>query len=853
VIRWPVRRGLPEADPKPTWEVVMNAARCLACLLLALSTVVTVGARGGTAQRGPLRFLAPEGLLSEVGRDVPFSLRLPPSVSVADLRIEVDGAPVPASDYARAGRHLVAGALRGHGAGPHRVEAIVHRGHGRGGPVWRAESRFELLALDRPEVCEVLNQVECLLPYPSSRYLVPADTVTGVRLDLPEDAMPRVVLEGNLVNLLPGGVRAPLDPTPYNTHDGFSPTVQILMHFPGGVDLERSRAPRLLPETRSFDLRSLERDSPTVLIDAETRERIAHFVENDAHATGSTLARQVSILRPARSLDPGHRYIVAVRNLVHADGSPVEAEPAFEALRDRRPTDIPALDRRRAPFEEIFRTLARAGVRRDELVLAFDFVVQSDEQLTGEMLSMRDQAFAFLEAHDGGRTTFDVDEVRLVNPGCADPDQPVWKEVRGSFQAPLFLDADNIAEPRVAGRLQLDAAGRPLWTATTDAPFGIAIPCKALEGGGTPLHPLVVGHGLFGNGPDTLSGLVGAEELSDLAYVAGATNWSGLSSLDVSPLPPLPGDIEDVLSDPQLLGAIVEFFGSFIGQMLIDFDRFPAMADRLRQGQLNTLVLARMLATGAFHANPEFRTPEGVGVIDTSESFYFGASLGGIMGIMFGALSPDVERLNVDVPAINFSLLLQRATPFIAFETFLNLIEPDPNVTLLTLALLHERWVRGESAGYATHVTRNPLPGTNAKRVLMTVALFDQQVANLGSQIAGATLGLRNLEGSVVRDLPLVPDRSGPLPSAYVVYDTGSFDPENPAHAPFIPPLVNLAGEPNRCDPHGRRGFIPASVEQLLGFLRPGGEIENFCNGLCDAAEPFEIPFGDDAPCDPLD
>ena len=39
-----------------------------------------------------------------------------------------------------------------------------------------------------------------------------------------------------------------LSPDPYDKLDGFSPVVQILMHFEGGVDPAASNASRLLPE-----------------------------------------------------------------------------------------------------------------------------------------------------------------------------------------------------------------------------------------------------------------------------------------------------------------------------------------------------------------------------------------------------------------------------------------------------------------------------------------------------------------------------------------------------------------------------------------------------------------------------
>jgi hypothetical protein len=138
--------------------------------------------------------------------------------------------------------------------------------------------------------------------------------------------------------------------------------------------------------------------------------------------------------------------------------------------------------------------------------------------------------------------------------------------------------------------------------------------------------------------------------------------------------------------------------------------------------------------------------------------------------------------------------------------------------------------------------------------MLVTVAWLDQQVANLGSQLLGRTLRLGTLEGSLQRGLVGMPDTTGPQESAYVVYDTASFDLANPAHAPFIPPLVNRPPTRNHCDPHGRRGFIPASLEQLVGFLTPDGKIENFCaDGVCDASEPNERPADDLEPCDPLD
>ena len=187
-------------------------------------------------------------------------------------------------------------------------------------------------------------------------------------------------------------------------YDGFSPTVQVLMHFPGGVDLDASGAAVLLDrgaappwiETRSPDDRSLDSDSPTLLIDWHTGERILHWVELDARAEGNP-ERQLLVLRPMRSLTPGRRYIVAVRDLVAPGGKRIEAEAPFAALRDRRPTDIESLDDRRRRMERLFHKLRRHGVDRHELQLAFDFTVRSEDGLTRQMLAMRDRAFEWLD------------------------------------------------------------------------------------------------------------------------------------------------------------------------------------------------------------------------------------------------------------------------------------------------------------------------------------------------------------------------------------------------------------------------------------------------------------------------
>jgi hypothetical protein len=90
------------------------------------------------------------------------------------------------------------------------------------------------IALASPPECDFLNEVECLLPYPSSRFEIPGDTATGVRLNIPASGLPQV-----------DGPPLPVDSV--NGFDGFSPGAQIMMHFPQGIDPVLSGASRLPP------------------------------------------------------------------------------------------------------------------------------------------------------------------------------------------------------------------------------------------------------------------------------------------------------------------------------------------------------------------------------------------------------------------------------------------------------------------------------------------------------------------------------------------------------------------------------------------------------------------------------
>lgn len=700
---------------------------------------------------------------------------------------------------------------------------------------------FETVELESPEECEILNNVHCLYPYPSNRFLGINEAKKRYQLEFPDFALQ-----------FPGLVGPPPTADQYRELDGFSPTVAIQAHFPGGVDVIGSNAARLLPPTlgapvpppyvgiRMSDERSLDPDSPTVLIDADTGERVYHWVELDSRAAGNP-ARQALIMHPGASLVPGHRYVVGFRDLVHPGGAPVEAEAVFAAIRDGRDAEIPGYFEERQHLEKnVFPVLEASGIDRSELILAWDFTVQSEYGLTHHALEMRDMAFQWLDDHIAADVqTFTVDSVE-EQAGACDDGEGTYRIVRGTFQVPLFLTEDPEADILSVGFLNVDADDHPVQNGVTNPPFTISIPCASLDPMAPVVHPVLLGHGLFGDGEGMVTGLVAGLGL-DIDVLAGATNWRGLSGPDINFV------ITQVVGVPALGGNKA--------------NQFPAFPDRLKQGQINTLLLAHMMKYGVFNRDPAFQTPSNEGVFPgpDAEMFYFGVSLGGIMGTWFAAMTPDVERLNIDVPAMNFAMLLQRSTQFGAFELLLSGVGlTDPLHTLLTLSLNHEVWVRSEPAGYARHITSDPLPGSKPKKILLTAAWLDKQVSNQATEILARTLGIPNLDGSVQQGFPGIPDVSGPVDSAMVIYDQGSYDIFDVAYyaiqgsGPLIPPLANRIPS-SKCDPHGApRISIPASLDQLATFLQPGGQIVNFCDGVCDGTIPYERPGGAETSCDPL-
>ncbi|MGH2954505.1 MAG: hypothetical protein ACRDK9_10930 [Solirubrobacterales bacterium] len=284
--------------------------------------------------------------------------------------------------------------------------------------------------LGASERCDAVDPARCLFPWPNDHFTA-ADpgTDTGRRVNLDPASMPR-----NRLGL-------PVHPADYNRSDGFSPGQMIVTKVPGLETPEAFEATGAPPITHLE--RSLDPDSPVVVLDADTGERHLFWSELDANPADP--ADVTLLIRPAVNFAEGHRYIVALRELRDPAGDPIPAQRPFELYRDRVISSEPAIESRRAHFEQLFTELGASGIGREDLYAAWDFTVASERNLSERVLSIRDDAFARLGDTDladltvqGQAPSFAVTGVTDYEPcgddGCASgdpiplPDLPIGLE-----------------------------------------------------------------------------------------------------------------------------------------------------------------------------------------------------------------------------------------------------------------------------------------------------------------------------------------------------------------------------------------------------------------------------------------
>jgi hypothetical protein len=604
--------------------------------------------------------------------------------------------------------------------------------------------------------CDPLVPEHCGYPFPNNVFTVVDDTTpTGRRLAISSAMLPRT---------LAGATHSP---DALNERDGFAIGGTLLAYLPGATATG-------LPDPLHIG-DSISPQSPTLVLDADTGELFPHFSEVDLNAEGD--GDRSLLVQLAAPLEYGHRYIVAIRGVVDASGSVIAPSPAFAALRDGTPTDDPAVEARRGLYGDVFARLSDAGVPRDDLQLAWDFTVSSQEHTSGRAVHMRDVAIE--QVGDAGPSY----EITSVDE---DWSADVFRRIRGTIEVPLFLDT-----PGTGGVMVLDEDGVPQQNGTASYPFTILVPYSAQA---EPAPAVAFGHGLFGSRSQVESG--------DFQAFANAANvifvsldWIGMSD-----------------QDPTLVAGLIASG---------DVGGLRTMPDRLQQSFINFVLALRMMKT-SIADDPELQYM-GAPLVDTSTVHYYGGSQGGIMGPCVVALSPDVERGVLAVPGQPYNLLLDRSVDFEPFADLVANSYEDAFDRLMLLGLLQIMWDRGEPSGYSRHLSSDPLPGSSVHDVLMMVSIGDHQVPTVGAHVMARAIGAVNVGDPLNRTVWGVEEATGPVTgSAMIEHDFGL-----PAE-----PLGNVPMTEGD-DPHGALAGVPAAVQAVDQFLRTG-QVQLYCDGVCD-------------------
>ncbi|HYH61771.1 MAG TPA: hypothetical protein VD766_07885, partial [Solirubrobacterales bacterium] len=598
------------------------------------------------------------------------------------------------------------------------------------------------------ERCDPLDPAVCLQPFPNDHFTIADPSAdTGRRVAFATESMP--------VNRL--GV--PINSMEWNRNDGFSPGQAIFTRIPGLDSPEAFAQTDPAPIT---DIeRSYEADAPIVVIDADTGQR--HLIWSELDSNPADPADVNLMIRPAVNFEEGHRYVVALRDLRRADGSVIEAQRPFQLYRDKIITSDPAVEARRADFEENLSALDAAGIARDDLYLAWDFTVASERNLTERALAIRDDAFAELGDTDlanleveGTRPTVQITGVTNYEPCNSDGD-PNCKDGSPVFDAlPLPIGPGDLpivggligpTEAQLSGvlgdapendliirkvegqvvvpcytNLPLCQTGSQFaYSSPTDtipnrlpdnatlANFTCVIPRSAVEGPDAgPVKPSLYGHGLLGSAGEVDGGNI-ARMASAHGFMFCSTDWAGFATQDIPT----------------------------VALILQDLNNFPKLVDRSQQGFLNFMFLGRsMIHPQSFAASPAFQFG-GESIIDDERLYYDGNSQGGILGGSLVALAPDLERGVLGVPGMNYSTLLRRSVDFTPYAEG-EFLDGTPNTEAglydnytdelerpLIFGLMQMLWDRGEMNGYAHHLSGDPLSNTPDHEVLMQVAFGD--------------------------------------------------------------------------------------------------------------------------------
>ncbi len=618
----------------------------------------------------------------------------------------------------------------------------------------------DAVSIPHTDGCDNFNSLHCMLPFPSDAFLIEDNTtVTGLRVNYAENTLP---VSGSLSN---SGESVQIESL--NRLDGMSATTQIMTAF--------STLPNLTGVADQYSIGlSMEVGHATTLLNLDTGEKVAHWVEIDARADDESAT--IVFIRTLRSLELNTAYGIGI------SGLGVTPSVAFQAILDGHQTDALDVEARQASMALLIQALNESGHDVENLKEAWQFHTASIDSILGPTLSMRADALDRL-GDDGIGCT--VESVETDWLGDLDND---FRLIKGTYTVPQYLEWQN--PPSLLSR---DANGTPQFVENAEIPFTLVIPQVLADKNES--GPLVVfGHGFLGDGRSAVSSwAIGWMQEYEVAMVAtDIYGWSG-------------SDMDTV----------------FMG--LANPEYFEHQSDRLQQMLVNQMALARTFKgvcsdLAELHYN-------GTNLVDSSDVHYMGYSLGGIYGASITGFSPDIDRAALWVGGSGFSTFIERSTNYATFSDGFILPQayPQRNDRALLIGICQQMWDASDSETWLRFAETGYGDQIQPFNFLSTISVNDAQVPGLSSDRAARTAGIPMLNGSMMSPYGIdVAD--GPITGSAIVYWDGSYEAMPDTNA--APPIGDAGKAHNEIAPIIQ---VNAMVEDFLLT----GIINDTCGGSC--------------------
>ncbi|KAK4527488.1 hypothetical protein GAYE_SCF40G5410 [Galdieria yellowstonensis] len=478
---------------------------------------------------------------------------------------------------------------------------------------------------------------------------------------------------------------------------------------------------------------SLEDNSTTILIDATTGERAAHFYSS-SHFFDALDPFAAVAMHPAQPLIEGHRYIFGVRNVRNRKNPSMLAPipKGFQIIRDNQTADNSGLGSLFHHFgyaqwqeiyhRDIFPVLNRHGFAPLQLLLAWQFTVKSKNATLHSANIIRSTLHSLFSSTNNESVQVELDDVREFKCKPISKNRGWFRKIHGQVSnVPLFLEQD-----RPGTKLS-----HPLrQTGTTVVPFTVLLPCSLSQTAGTQATMLLqYGHGLMGSQGEAQSDYL-ERMANEYNLVVWAVDWRGMSQYDI------PCVFKMLLMEP---------------------DHFAMIPHNVLQGFVDaTVVLWKVFLSNAFrewdamHIDDTPVLPSFASIDGNSFSIgYYGNSQGGILGAALIAFSPFYVSGVLGVGGAPYSLLISQSIDAIPYIRALQ-VELSSRDLPLYASWIQQWWDIGEPTGWLSTLI------DEEKYVLLHVAIQDRQVPIAGGEVLGRGLNatLMGPKGRVVFGLP---------------------------------------------------------------------------------------------------